>query len=158
MHHKNNILYLLDEEKYLQSKKIRILLEIPNFSTRILALNKLVWPKLMNTPLNTIRDEVITTRVVDFIPFCPERPEHSVPLTKPRQNSVVFISVLIPACSGNSGQIPTGTSRFRSGCAIPALKSSLFCLICDFFLLILILYLFDFVFVLYNLKLIYLEF
>ena len=50
----------------------------------------------------------------------------SVPFKKPAQNGVVFVSVLIPARSGNSGQIPAVPFRFRSGRSVPALKSSFF--------------------------------
>ena len=53
--------------------------------------------------------------VIDSVPF---RPERSVPFKNPGQNDVVFVPVLIPARSGNSGQIPARTSRFRSGLKI----------------------------------------
>ena len=49
---------------------------------------------------------------------------HSI--KKPRQNGIVFILILIPARSGNSGQILAGTSRYRSGYAVAALNPSYF--------------------------------
>ena len=101
----------------------------------------------------------VLLKVVNSVLFRPKWPERSVPFKKPAQNDVVFVSVSIPVRSGNSGQIPAGTFRFRSGRSVPALKSFFFFLnLLFFFFLILRLCVFDFVFILYNLKLNYLEF
>ena len=55
-------------------------------------------------------------KVVCSVLFRPEQTERLVPVTKTRQNGVVFVSVFIPVRTGNSGQIPAGMRRlFRSG-------------------------------------------
>ena len=43
----------------------------------------------------------------------------SVPVQNPGQNGDVFVPDRIPDRSSNSGRIPAGTPRFRTGCSVP---------------------------------------
>ena len=75
-------------------------------------------PTLTMKPIGVALCWVCIFKVVKSVPFRLEWPEHSVSFKKPAQNGVVFISVSIPVRSGNSGQIPARTFRFRSGLKI----------------------------------------
>ena len=66
--------------------------------------------------------KAVNSSVITSVPFRPERPERPVPEANPEQNGDVFVPVKIPVGTGNSGRIPAGTPRFRTGRSVPGSK------------------------------------